>query len=113
MPIPKEMMDKDEWERMDKGLPPKKKPKPEFDDPKQPTVRWQIDPDSISAKDLESITGQKRNVHNKDGVTFIGYDVQIQEKDKKPRKGWMTDGDLVKVRKAVGNRKDVEIQVAE
>jgi len=113
MPIMKDMMDKADWEKMDKGLPVGKKAKPVFDDPKQPSVRWQIDVSSISAKDLESITGQRKNVHNKEGVTFIGYDVQIQVKDEKLRKGWMTDGDLIKLKKAVKGRKDVEIQVAE
>jgi len=113
MPIMKDMMDKTDWERLNKGLPVEKKAKPVFDDPKQPAVRWQIDVSSISAKDLESITGQRKNVHNKEGVTFIGYDVQIQVKDEKLRKGWITDGDLIKLKKAVKGRKDVEIQVAE
>lgn len=113
MPIMKDMMSKEDYERWDKGLPISKKHKPTMDDPEQPTVKKQIEADSISMRDLESIAGQKRNVRNKDGVTFIGYDVQIQVKDEKPRKGWMTDGDLIKIRKAIRGRKDVDIQVAE
>ena len=113
MPIMRDMVDKADFERMEQGLPVRKKPKRQFTDPEQPSVKGQIKGDSVPAKDLESITGKRRNVHSRDGVTFIGYDVSVQVKDKKPITGWMTDGDLVKLRQSIRGRKDVEVQVAE
>ena len=113
MPIMKDMLSKENYERWDKGLPIRKKPEPRFDDPEQPTVKKQIYANDISTKELESITGQKKNVHNKDGVTFIGYDISIQVKEGKPIRGWITDGDLIRLKKKLMGRKDVEIQVAE
>ena len=42
------------------------------------------------------INAVRKNVlRNKEGVIFIGYDVEIELKDSKPLQGWLLEGDLI------------------
>jgi len=79
MPIMQEAIPKEDWERMDKGLPPikrKQEPRPE---PEKPKMNDQISLKKIDFQRLISVNRENRR--NKDRTTFIGYIVKVEIKD--------------------------------
>jgi len=103
MGIMKEAIDKEDWQRMQKGLKPKPKP------PKvMPTYKAPIVDNHIRLKDipLQSVIGfssSPKTVRNAEEVRFIGYDVIINVKDKpKPISGWMSENDVIRLRQLTG-----------
>ena len=98
MGIPREAIDLEDWKRMDKGLPPRKKAKVVISEPKNPVVANQINFVEIPLDKVVRLEAVRRNViKNDDGVRFLGYDLIIQMKDSKSKNGWMVEGDLMKL----------------
>ena len=98
MPIPREAIDLEDWKRMDKGLPPRKKAKVVIPEPKNPVVPNQINFVEIPLDKVVRLEAVRRNViKNDDGVRFLGYDVIIEMKDSKSKTGWLLEGDLVRL----------------
>ena len=108
-PITKEMVDKADWEAMDRGEKPKKKSKPVHNNPEQPKVKNQIKASNIPLEELVSITGRKKTIQDKDGIRFIGFEVSVQLRDKKLITGWMTDGDILYLQRMTREVQGVDI----
>ena len=113
MPLMTEAISREDFERMEKGLRPLKRkviPRP---DPEKPVIENEIKFDNIPPDRFKDLESAKRNtLKNKDGVRFIGYDVEIsfeikrspgkppgaitnEERDfPKSMKGWMDEGNF-------------------
>jgi hypothetical protein len=94
MPIMQEAVPKEDWERMEKGLPPiNRKPEPR-PDPENPKVDDQI---SLKKIDFQRLISAKReNRRNKDKVLFIGFSVRMEIKEGagvKSLGGWVPEAE--------------------
>ena len=119
MPIMQEAIDKEDWERMDKGLPPIPKPKIKMPIPSIPNIENQIKLDDIPIERIEfgGISFCRKAIENKEGYKFMGYEISIilkrkqgrpkeDGKDDKPISGWISEPDFLKLRQLLGNRFD-------
>ncbi len=123
MPVMQEAVTKEDWELMEQGKRPKKRvviPRPE---PEKPEIENEIKFSDIPLdwfKRLDS--AGRRTLKNKDGMLFVGYDVEIslgknktgaitnEEKNlPKSMKGWMMEGDFLQLVRT--KRKDIDQQV--
>lgn len=116
MPLMTEAIDREDWELMDKGLSPKKKPQIVKPEQKLPQIDNQLKFEDIPLEEFESlISARRKNIKNENGAIFVGYDVKIalktvkklgrpsfkdkieKEEKKEPEKrilsGWMLEGD--------------------
>jgi len=81
MPLMQEAMSRDEWERKELGLPPLKKKKVERPDPVPPKVDKLLSFKEVPLDRFVRLINVKRNnIKNKDGVSFIGFDVDMEIK---------------------------------
>jgi len=111
-----EAMSRENWERVEKGLPPLKvkvKPRPE---PERPDIENEIKFKDIPIDEFVELEYAKRNtVKNEDGMRFIGYDVSMilnspaKRKPGRPKEsereevltesksliGWMSEGEFL------------------
>lgn len=99
MPLMRESMSKEDWDRQEQGLPPIKRkvePRPE---PEPPEIG-----DMILFKDVpidlfsRLLAAKFKMVKNKDGMRFAGFDVEIELSMKEGKeehtdvvKGWMPE----------------------
>jgi len=98
MGIPREAIDKADFDRMERGLPPRPKPKIIRPEPKFPVVPNRIEFLKLPLEKLIRIEAIRRRViRNEEGVSFLGYDIQIEVRDGKPLQGWIEEGDLVRL----------------
>ena len=98
MGIPREAIDLEDWKRMDKGLPPRKKAKIVIPEPKFPVVPNRIEFLKIPLEKVVRIAAIRRRViRNEEGVSFLGHNVSIEVRDGKPLQGWIEEGDLVRL----------------
>ena len=99
--IMNDMMDKDDWERMDKGLPPTKKSETQSRVIEMPQIEKQIKLSDIPLVMVKSLDlASRRNITNAKGSQFIGFDVVIKLDGKnEPLKGWMLEGDFLEFRR--------------
>jgi len=96
--IPKDAIPLEDFLRMEKGLPPRPKKKIVRVEPEFPKVENRIEFEKLPLDKLAGITGIRKNVlRNKDGVHFIGHDIEIEVKDSKPIQGWIGEGDLIRL----------------
>jgi len=107
----KEAMDLQDWERMDKGLPPLPKKRVIIPEPKFPVIENLLKFKDIPLDRFDKlISARRRTIKNEDGVTFIGMDVIIELKGKRKAgrpltnkeeevfesetiRGWMQEGE--------------------
>lgn len=104
MPIMREAIDKEDFDRKEKGLSPRPKKKIVMPDPEAPMVEKRMTIKDIPIEDLMSFTEEKKTVSNREGVKFIGFDVIIRLRDKKPLLGWMAEKDVLQLRQLVPRR---------
>ena len=125
MALMKEAMSKDDFERVEKGLPPfkpKKEPRPE---PERPEVEGEITFEDILGF-IELLRAERKMIKNAEGISFIGFSVEIMlEGKKKPGRpkesekeipieptvleGWMCEGDFMELVRTY--RKEINSQV--
>ncbi len=101
----KEAVDMEDFERWQKGLPPKKKktlppPEPAPLDIKNLIRADKIRPESV----LEILQATRKPMRNRDGVVFTGFNVSFRLAGKKEGEpetvsGWMPDADWVRLRR--------------
>ena len=90
--IPREAVPLKDFERMERGLPPKAQPKRKVEEPKPPKV-----PDEITFANIPSeskiydFTARSRTEKNKEGVRFTGYAIYIEFTDDKTLEGWIPE----------------------
>ena len=107
MPLMKEAMSKEDFDRAEKGLAPIKREKIVVPDPKNPITDKELFLSDITALEeiynFELVSANRKMVKNEDGVIFIGFDVLIEifSKDgEKPEDtnnmdGWMVEGEFL------------------
>ncbi len=96
--IPKDAIPLEDWERIEQGLSPLPKKREIRPEPEFPKVENRIDFESIPLDKVMRINAVRKNViKNKEGVRFIGYDIEIELKDLKPLQGWLLEGELVRL----------------
>lgn len=118
MPLMQEAMGKEDWDRAEKGLPPIKKEVKKKPEPDLPEVKGMLFFEDIKIERFNRLLGAKmHSVPNKEGMRFIGYDVQIElaptEKEKEPKvvKGWMPESEWLLL---LGNaRSKIDIRVVQ
>jgi hypothetical protein len=95
--IPRDAVSLEDFERAEKGLPPLPKKKIIREEPEFPQIPNRIEFAKIPLDKLVRIEAIRKNVlKNKDGVRFIGYNIEIEMKDSKSLQGWIMEGDLYK-----------------
>jgi len=132
MPLMAEAMTKENFERIEKGLPPLKPKRIVKPEPKRTDVNNEIKFDYIPIDDFLELEYAKRNtVKNEDGMRFIGFDVsmilkttaQLKRKAGRPKEsekeeisnepktltGWMDEGNFLTLVRNV--RKKINPQV--
>lgn len=118
-----EAIDREDWERQDKGLPPLPKKKTVIQAQKEPDVDDQIKFDDIPLDRFEKlISARRRSIANEQGARFVGYDVKIELKGKRkagrpkedaeePRSeilsGWMIEGNWLKLYRHIRDKIDL------
>jgi hypothetical protein len=104
MPLMNEAMSKEDYDRKEQGLPLAKKKRVVVSEPNPPVVE-----NEITMKDIpESFvlaSARRQIVKNKDGVTFIGFNILIYTESLKGKKsnekvqqeieGWMNEGEFL------------------
>lgn len=123
MPLMQEAMTKENWERSEKGLPPLKPKKITRPEPERPVIEKEIKFSDIPVDWFKTLDKATMNtLKNKDGMRFIGYDVEIslgknktgaitnEEKNyPKSMKGWMDEGSFLSLVRTF--RKQIDVQV--
>jgi hypothetical protein len=121
-----EAMSRDEWERKELGLPPLKKKKVERPDPVFPKVDKLLSFKEIPLDRFVRLISVKRsNIKNKDGVSFIGFDVEMEIKSKEKKKpldkiisedpetyilaGWFPEGEWMQFLRNMRSRIDLSM----
>jgi len=98
--IPKDAIPLEEWERMQKGLPPLPEKKVVRPEPELPEIKNRVNFEDIPIEKLLRIQAvKKRIVKNQDGVRFIGYDAIIERREGKPLAGWFQEGIMEQLRR--------------
>jgi hypothetical protein len=88
MAIPNEAMEVEDYERWEKGLPPKRKASPVIPEPEFPEIKNLLSFDDIPIDRFRRLVSAKRHlITNEDGVTFIGFDVTVELKEAKKKPG--------------------------
>ncbi len=106
-----EAIDKIDWDRQEKGLPPRPKPKVEMTEPAPPEVPDQIHLADILKENFKTLAGaRKRVVRNAEGVMFMGFDVSIDLEDGKRMDGWLSEKDLRDLIRLYKNKIDSRIR---
>ena len=83
MPLMQEAMSRSEWERQEAGLPPLKKKKVARPEPEPPKVDKLLNfKDLPLDRFVRLVSVKRRTIKNKDGVSFIGFDVEMEIKYK-------------------------------
>ena len=107
MPLMKEAMSKEDFDRAEKGLPPIKKEKSVLPDPKKPITDKEIFLSDVEALgefySVELVSASRKMIKNEDGITFIGFEVSIEFLPKDGEKsedipkmdGWMVEGEFL------------------
>jgi hypothetical protein len=101
-----EAIDKEDWERMDKGQKPRPKVRRKVVEPEPAVVKDRIRMDQISLDNVSGLDAKRQNARNSDGVLFIGFNVTIGIKGKTPLTGWMTEGDFYTLKREIEGRVD-------
>jgi hypothetical protein len=92
------MICREDFERMEKGLPPRPKQKVIIPEPEPPVIENQIFLKDFQKKEIVNVDGHARAVKNKDGVRFTGFDLMITFQDKAVISGWLSDGDFQRMK---------------
>ena len=108
MPLTKEAMSKEDFDRAEKELLPIKREKVVLPDPKKPITDKEIFLSDVTALEefysVELVSASRKMIKNEDGITFIGFDVSIEflPKDENEKSedipkmdGWMVEGEFL------------------
>jgi hypothetical protein len=102
-----EMIPKEDFERMEKGLPPRPKREIVIPEPEAPVIEDQIFLKDFQNKEILTVEGSPKAVKNKDGTRFTGFNLMITFRDKTVISGWLSDGDFQRM-KALGRGSKID-----
>ena len=98
----KDAVDMEDYQRWDKGLPPKKEKAPAMKEPEPPQVADILTLAKLKLQEVVALPrGRHRGIRNKEGIMFMGFDVTIQLKDGKKVSGWMPTADFHEMRRTL------------
>jgi len=93
MPIMSEAISKENWERIDKGLPPIPEKKIVKLEPEFPSIDNVIKFSDINLDEFDELKNANRKIiKNKDGVSFLGYEMTVSFKPPKRPPGRLPKG---------------------
>jgi len=98
MTLQREAMSLSDFERQERGLPPKKRVVVPQKDPVAPVVDDQVNLDDLPNLEIVDISARRKNIRNSEGVLFTGYDLYIKFSDDTEISGWTDDGAFQKLR---------------
>lgn len=102
-----EAVPEEDFERMEKGLPPIKKPVEKRPSPALPEVKDRLDIKTINFEDVTAVTDCKlRPQRNAEGVVFLGYEVGMATK-KGPIMGWLPETEFYTLRRHLLGRSGI------
>jgi len=101
-----EAIDKEDWERIDKGLRPRKKPTPVHIEPGKPVIKNQILVHSVPVENVKTVDAKRRTVRNAQGAISIGFDTSFGLNGGKKVSGWITEGDFYAIRRELPDTVD-------
>ena len=116
--IPRYMMSEEDYERKEKGLPPLPKERVETPEAEAPVVKRELKLADIEIEKVTALSAKVKEVKNKDGVIFTGFDVILtlkkpsgrpSEKKEVPTSisGWMIEGEFIELRNHLRGRIDL------
>ncbi|HKZ45103.1 MAG TPA: hypothetical protein VJ343_00165 [archaeon] len=124
MPLMQEAVSRVDWELMEQGKKPKKRPQIIRPEPERPELKSEIKFTDIPAERFKKLDSAIKNIiKNKEGMRFIGYDVLIslgrpdnmiaitdeEKKAPKSMSGWMDEGNFLQLVRTF--RKKIDVQV--
>ena len=92
MTIPRDAISLDNFERQERGLPPRKNAQVSRPEPEPPEVEGQVKLEDIPNGEIKDFSARSRSVRNEQGMRFTGFDVYIQFSDKTEVSGWILEG---------------------
>jgi len=96
--IPKEAIPKADFDRQERGLPPKEKLKIVRVEPKPPVVPDEIKFEDVPEGEIFEFSARSRTEKNKAGTRFCGYTIFLETRDGKILEGWLPGGEFEKLR---------------
>ena len=96
--IPKEAISKADFDRQERGLPPKAQPKEIKPDPEPPVVPDQIAFKDIPEDEVFEFSARRRTEKNEAGTRFSGYTIFLETRSGKVTEGWLIEGEFEKLR---------------
>ena len=113
MVIPRDAVDLEDWERMERGLPPRPKPKVVRKPPTPPVLADEIKIQNIPNKEIRDLSARMRSERGPDGEIFCGWKVWIEFTDNKSLSGWMNEWTLGEFKKRIPpERRDLFDKIA-
>jgi len=113
MVIPIEAVSKEDFERMEKGLPPLPKKKIVRPEPELPEIPNRIEFDKIPVDKVKRIVkvSQPERLRNKEGNIFIAYRIELEMGDGSLLDGYAFEGDAIRIRKLPWIRENSDARV--
>jgi len=96
--IPKDAVSLENFERMERGLPPRARPKVVRTEPIPPVVPDQIAFKDIPTGELHEFNARSCTHKNSEGSWFTGYNVFLETRDGKTVQGWLPEGEFIKLK---------------
>jgi len=96
--IPREAVSKEDFDRQERGLPPRAKPKIVKPEPVPPTVEGQISFADIPEGEIFEFNARSCTFKNKEGVRFTGYNLFLESRAGKVVEAWMPEGEFMKLK---------------
>ena len=96
--IPTEAILKEDFDRVEKGLPPVAKPKIIREEPERPTVPDEIKFADIPEDEIFEFSARGHTFKNEAGTRFTGYNIYLETRKGKAIEAWMPEGEFHKLR---------------
>jgi hypothetical protein len=94
-----EAIDKEDFEREELGLEPRRAQAPQRVDPPIPEVEGRISVDDAEWMKVETLEAHRSTVRDSKGCLFVGFDVSVRIQGGKSRNGWIPEGELIRGRR--------------
>lgn len=101
MPLPREAVSLEDWERSERGLPPKPKPKVVRTDPVPPKVEGQVKLGDIPEGELLDFSARSKGLRNDAGVIFVFYEFYLKLVDGRTFSGWLPEGEFYQLKRKI------------
>lgn len=99
MTIPRDAISMANFERWERGLPPRKEVQPKKVDPVPPVVENQLR--DIPNLPINDVGVRRANMRNPEGTMFIGYDVYLEFEGGKVLEGWLPEGAFLSLKRRI------------